>query len=136
LETFRENIRISAKESPYYYELPKHKPWFEGCSKLLDQRKQANLERLGNPSEINGCNLNDTRREANRHFRNERREYLKDKIDELATNSKNKNTRNLYRGIYKFKMGYQPRSNIMKYENGDLLVESHNILNRLNNYSS
>jgi hypothetical protein len=42
LETTRENIKISAKESLSYYELKKHKPWFdEGCSKLLDQRGQA-----------------------------------------------------------------------------------------------
>jgi hypothetical protein len=32
-ETIRENIKISAKESLGYYELKKHKPWFdEGCS--------------------------------------------------------------------------------------------------------
>jgi hypothetical protein len=32
-ETIRENIQISAKESPGYYKLKKHKPWFdEGCS--------------------------------------------------------------------------------------------------------
>jgi hypothetical protein len=31
----RENIKISAKESLGYYELKKHKPWFdEGSSKL------------------------------------------------------------------------------------------------------
>jgi hypothetical protein len=35
------------------------------------------------------------RREASRHFRNKKREYLKDKINELATNSKNKNIRDL-----------------------------------------
>jgi hypothetical protein len=41
LETIRENINISAKEGLGYIEL-KHKPWFdEGCSKLLDQRKQS-----------------------------------------------------------------------------------------------
>jgi hypothetical protein len=40
--TIRENIKISAKEDLGYYELKKHKLWFdEGCSKLLDQRKQA-----------------------------------------------------------------------------------------------
>jgi hypothetical protein len=45
LETIRENIKISAKESVGYYELKKHKPWFdEGCSILLDQRKQAKLQ--------------------------------------------------------------------------------------------
>jgi hypothetical protein len=94
-ETTRENINISAKESLGYFELKKHKPSFdEGCSKLLDQRKQAKLHRLQNPSEINGAKMNNVRRVASRHFRNKWREYLKDKINELATKSKNKNNRN------------------------------------------
>jgi uncharacterized protein with ParB-like and HNH nuclease domain len=71
-----------------------------------------------------------------KHFRNKKREYLKDTIDELATNSKNKNIRDLYRGINDFKRGYQPRSNLVKDENGDLLADSHNILNRWKNYFS
>jgi hypothetical protein len=58
--------------------------------------------------EINGDNLNNVRSEASRHFRNKRRKYLKDKINGLATNSKNKNIRDLYRGINEFKSGYQP----------------------------
>jgi hypothetical protein len=67
--------------------LKNHKPWFEeGCSKLLDQRKQAKLQWLQDPSEINGDNLNNVRREASRHSRNKKREYLK-----------NKNIRDLYR---------------------------------------
>jgi hypothetical protein len=55
-ETIRENIKISAKESLGYYEPKKHKSWFdEGCSKLLDQRKQAKLQCLQDPSEIKGA---------------------------------------------------------------------------------
>jgi hypothetical protein len=42
----------------------------------------------------------------------------------------NKNIRDLYRGINDFKRGYEPRSNLVKDENGDLLADSHNILNR------
>jgi hypothetical protein len=85
-ETIRENIKISAKESLGYFELKKHKSWFvEGCSKLLEQRKQSKLQWLQDPSEINVDNLNNVRREASRHFRNKKREYLKDKINELAT---------------------------------------------------
>jgi hypothetical protein len=69
--------------------LKKNKPWYdEGCSKLLDQRKQAKLQWLQDPCEVNGDNRNSVRREANRHFRNKKRKYLKDKIKELATNSK------------------------------------------------
>jgi hypothetical protein len=136
-ETIRENIKISAKESLGYFEFKKHKPWFdEGCLKLLDQRKQANLQWLHDPSEINGDNLNNVRCEASRHFRNKRREYLRDKINGLATNSKNNNIRDLYREIIGFKRGYQLRNNLVKDENGDLPVDSHNILNRWKNYFS
>jgi uncharacterized protein YaaR (DUF327 family) len=82
-------------------ELSKHNPWFdEGCSKLLDQRKQAKLQWLQDPSEVNGDNLNNVRCEASRHFRNKKREYLKHKINEFAANSKNTNIRDLYRGIH------------------------------------
>jgi hypothetical protein len=78
-ETIRENIKISAKESLGYFEFKKHKPWFdEGCSKLLDQGKEAKLQWLQDPSEINGDNLNNVRLEDSRYFRNKKREYLKD----------------------------------------------------------
>jgi hypothetical protein len=70
------------------------------------------------------------RRETSRQFRNKKREYLKDKIDELATNSKNKNIRDLCTGIIEIEGRYQPRSNLVKDENCDLLPDSHNILNR------
>jgi hypothetical protein len=89
---------------------------------------------LKHPSEINEDNLNNVRREASRHFMNKKREYLKDKINELATNSKNKNTRYPYRGVNEFKRGYQPRNNLVKDENGELLADSHNILNMWKNY--
>jgi hypothetical protein len=72
-------------------------------------------------SEINGVNLNNVRREASRYFRIKKKEYLKDKVNELAT--KNKNIRDLYRGINEFKRGYQPRNNLVKDENGDLLSQ-------------
>jgi hypothetical protein len=51
-------------------------------------------------------------------------ECLKDKINELATNSKNKNIRDLFRGINEFKSGYQPRNNLVK-DNDDMLADSH-----------
>jgi uncharacterized protein YaaR (DUF327 family) len=105
-ETIRENIKISAKENLGYFELKKHKPWFDvGWSELLDQRKQAKLQRLQDSSEINGDKLNNVRCEPSRYFRNKKREYLKDKINELTTNSRNKNIRDLYRGISIFKRG-------------------------------
>jgi hypothetical protein len=52
--------------------------------KILDQRKQAQLQWLQDPSEINGDNQNNVRCETSRYFTNTNREYLNDKIDELA----------------------------------------------------
>jgi uncharacterized protein YaaR (DUF327 family) len=119
----RENINISAKESLGYLESKKLKPWFdEGFSKLSDQRKQAKLQWLQDPSGINGDNLNNVRCKASRYFRNKKREYLKDKMNELATNSKKKNIRDLYRGINKFRRCYEPRNKLVKDENGDLAI--------------
>jgi hypothetical protein len=57
-----------------------------------------------------------------------------DKIKELATNCKNKNIRGLYGGIKEFKESYQPRSNLVKDENDDLLSDSKDILNVCKNY--
>jgi uncharacterized protein YaaR (DUF327 family) len=134
-ETIRENIKISAKESLGYFELKKHKPWFnEGCSELLDDRKQAKLQCLQDQIEINWDNLKNVRCEASIYLRNKWREYLKDKINELATSSKNKNIRNMYRGMNEFKRATKPRNNLVKDENGDLLADSHNVLNRRKNY--
>jgi hypothetical protein len=50
--------------------------------------------------------LNNIRHKASIHFRNGKKEYLREKIDNLATKSKN-NTKDLYRGINGFKRGYE-----------------------------
>jgi hypothetical protein len=66
-ESIRENIKMSSKESLGHYELKKHKTWFnEGCSELLEQRKQAKLQWLQDASEINGDNLNNIRSDTSR----------------------------------------------------------------------
>jgi hypothetical protein len=85
---------------------------------------------LQNPNQINRDNLQNLRCETSRTFRNKQREYLKGKINELETNNKNKNIRDLYRGINEFKKGYQPRMNIIKVGNGNLLADPQNVLNR------
>jgi hypothetical protein len=52
----------------------------------------------------------------------------------MATSCKVKNIGELQTGINEFKRGYQPRSNLLKDVNGDLLADSHNIMNRKKNY--
>jgi hypothetical protein len=56
--SIRENIKILAQESLGYCESNHCKLRFDECSKLVDQRKQAKLQWLQDPSEANevaGC---------------------------------------------------------------------------------
>jgi hypothetical protein len=84
-------------------------------------------------AKFNGDNLKNVRRETSRIFRNKKREYLKGKTNELETYNKNKNIRDLYRGINEFKKGYQPRINIKKDENSNLLANPQIFLNMWKN---
>jgi len=49
--------------------------------RILDQRKQAKMQWVQNPSQRNADDLNHVRGEASRHFRNKKKEYLKAKTD-------------------------------------------------------
>jgi hypothetical protein len=75
-------------------------------------------------------NLNNARLEAGSPICYKKMECLKYKINELATNSKNKSIRNPYRRINDFVGEYQTRSNLVKDRNGDLIADIHSILNR------
>jgi hypothetical protein len=52
----------------------------------------------------------------------------KTKLMRLQQTVKKRNFRDMYRGINQFKRGYQPRSNLAKDENGDLLADSRILL--------
>jgi hypothetical protein len=75
---------------------------------FLDQRKQAKMQLIQDPSQSNVDNLNNVRRDVSRHLRNKKKAYLKAKIQELESNSKINNVRAMYRGINDFRKGYQP----------------------------
>jgi hypothetical protein len=97
--------------------------------KIIRSKETSQTAVVTGQSEIKRDNVNSIRCEARRHFRNKKREYMKYKINELAMNSKNKKIRDLYRGIN------EPGSELVKDENGDLLADSHNTLNRWKKYS-
>jgi hypothetical protein len=69
---------------------------------FLDQRKQAKMQWIQDPSQSSVDNLNNVRCDASRHFKNKKKAYLKAKIEELKTKSNIKNIRNLYRGFNGF----------------------------------
>ena len=136
-ENIKEKITIPAKDSVGQYELKQHKPWFdEEYLCFLDQRKQVKMQWLWDLNQSNIDNLNNVWHKASRHFRNKKKAYLKAKIEELETNSKIKNIRDLYETINDFKKGYQPRANTVDEEKDDLVTDSHSILASWRNHFS
>jgi len=121
------------------------------------------MQWIHDPNQSNVDNLNNVGCDARRHFRKKKKAYLKAKFEELETNSKIQNIRDFYGGINDFnplntklnpichllalleahhflqlsrirvKKGYQPRTNIVKDDKGDLVADSHSILARLGN---
>jgi hypothetical protein len=83
--------------------MKQHKPWIdEEYLGMLDQRKQAKIQWIQDPSQSNVNNMNNIRRDASRHFRT-KEDMFESKIEELETNSKINNIRDFYRGINDFK---------------------------------
>lgn len=110
-----ERISKVQPKTPGYYELKQIKLQFnEICLKLLEQRKQIILQWLQDPSQING-------------------ENLKEKINQPATHHQTRNITDLHISIKKFE-GYQPRNNLVKDMNDDMLADSQNILSMWKNY--
>jgi hypothetical protein len=56
--------------------------------------------------------------------------YLKAEIEELETNSKMNNIRDLNRCFNDFKKSYHPRTVLVKDEKADLIADRHSIMAR------
>ena len=64
-ENIKEIIKTSAKESLGLHEWKQHKPWFDKeCVDFLDQKKQAKMQWIQDPSQSNVDNRKNVRRNA------------------------------------------------------------------------
>jgi hypothetical protein len=71
--------QIFGQRSIGHCESKLHKLWFDkDRSESVDGRKQAKLQWLQDPSEVNEDDLSNVRREASKHFRSNKRKYLKE----------------------------------------------------------
>ena len=63
------------------------------------------MQWIQDPRQSNVDILINVIREVSRHFRNKKKAYLRAKIEDLETDSKIQNIRDMYRGISDFKEG-------------------------------
>ena len=85
-------------------------------------------------TQVNRDNYHNQRCGTSPPLRNKKRDYLKGKLSEVETNSKDRSSRDLYKDIRNFKKGYQAKVYIVKNE--ELLLDSNSNLSRWKNYFS
>ena len=61
---------------------------------------------------------------------------MKAKVNKLEENSKNKNIREMYKGINEFKKGYQHRAYVIKKHDGTIVADTTSILSRWEQFFS
>ena len=84
----------------------RNKPWFhQECSELASKRKLAKLIWQQNINDQTAEHLTNIRRDTYKTFRENKRDYMKAKGNKLEENSRNKNIREMYKGINEFKKG-------------------------------
>ena len=76
---------------------------------------------MQDPNQINAEAYSELKRRTSSTFRSRKREYIKEKINEIGKNNANKDVRNMYREIGEIRGGHQSRTDMMKDENGNLL---------------
>jgi len=83
-------MQTSAEEVLSLHELNQNKRWFDECVGFLDQRKRAKLQWIQDPRQCNVDIVKDVRREVSRHFRDKKKAYLRDTIEELEITVRSK----------------------------------------------
>ena len=68
--------------------------------------------------------------------RRKKRELLNAHINEVENNRRNRRTREQYKGVSEVRKGYQPRSNMVRDKNGNMLVNEEQIKDRWKEYFS
>ena len=61
---------------------------------------------------------------------------MKAKVNKLEENSKNKNIREMNKGINEIKKGYQPRAYVIKKHDGTIVADTTSILSRWEQFFS
>ena len=97
---------------------------------MANKRKQTKLLWRQNPNGQTAEDISNVRRDTCKTFRKNKGDYMKAKVNKLEENSKNKNIREMYKGINEFKKGYQPRANVINKHDGTIVADTTSILSR------
>ena len=102
--------------------------WFDQeCINIINKKNEAKQKLLQRNTRINSENYCELRREAKRVCRRKKREMILKRIETIEECNTEKAYRKFYKEVNWFRKGFQPRLNICKDKNGEILSEEKNM---------
>lgn len=114
-------MRRAAEETIGETKTGRNEEWFsERCKNSLEKRNQARLKLLQRYTRQNLEGYNAKRREAKRICREEKRNSINKRLENIENMNGEHNTRKFYKELDWFRKGYQPRINDCRSKTGEL----------------
>ena len=126
---------MAAKESIGEKPKIKNQEWFDQeCIDIINKKNVVRQKLLQRRTRISFENYCELRREAKRVCRKKKKEMMLNKIEGIDKFSLEKSNRKLYKELNWFRKGFQPRLNLCKDKEGELLIEEKDMLQRWTDY--
>ena len=132
----REAVRESADEVIGLRRRPRGKPWFdEECVAAIERRETARRMVFQCPRDVVlEAEYDYIRRETRRLLKSKKKCHLQSLVKELEIDSRQHNSRNFFQRVKSWRKGFQPRTNIISDENGQLMADSVRVVARWGQY--
>ncbi|PSN43121.1 hypothetical protein C0J52_10468 [Blattella germanica] len=107
----------------------KNEEWYDDdCRAIIETKRLARLKCLQRNTRANANEYNKVRVTAYRMCRKKKREAIKKRVEEMALHYSMNDTRKFYKKSKEIIQQFCPKTNAVKNLNGDILVESEEIL--------
>lgn len=125
----------AAKETIGTKKREKREGWFdEECRRAIEKKNTERDKLLQRKTRQKWEKYSESRREAKRVLKKKKREYLRRQVEDLQQMKNRNETRYFYQRVNHLKNGYQPKLNLCKNKEGEILSEEKEIMDRWTEY--
>ena len=125
----------AAEEVVGFKQINQRAGWFDSeCRKIIEERNRARMTMLRRETRNSRQIYKETRKKATKVCRKKKREWEKRKLIEIEKLAKEGNIRGMYMRIKEEKNGFQARSHMCENNDGELITENSQVLERWAEY--
>ena len=125
----------AAEEVVGFKQINQRAGWFDSeCRKIIEERNRTRMTMLRRETRNSRQIYKETRKKATKVCRKKKREWEKRKLIEIEELAKEGNIRGMYMRIKEEKNGFQARSHMCENNDGELITENSQVLERWAEY--